>query len=471
MQRNLWEVASGREDDAGQQTFKQPRGPLSECSADWSVSHGRASLPIGHSNLLPSIPPAQQPTHGEDKTHGRDLERLRHRNRRNQNAPLACRLRQDRAGAASTTSAPLDRLPFLRLAGETIRRPGPAPTPAGANRNAPNGCVHPRDIAAMHTWLLADLASRTSTSSASAFGGWIAAEMISQVGAIVSQGRSSSAPWPHQIRRKATSTTRRSFSYLDYPQIGLPQPRRVLTSLRPGRLPTQLEKWDICPRDVLPHRVENLHVQSDPARIWLGGVRTPSAGPSGATTTRVVSGSAPATFNTKALRNATMTTIAECGPISPKNGKTRGSRHKLGRQLSSPPPERRTRRHATVMYFQPSKPMSAYDAQERPGYGATSADLLNTHYDPVRGQPAYNEYLETTILAEDWRPDHKIIDGATNNDRRSACKGRKPTFFRPANFLGPERDKTKRVKNFVYLLAMRCHCRQPPIRMAEESGL
>src|ERR1700679_681863 len=73
----------------------------------------------------------------------------------------------------------LDRLPFYDSLAERFDVLVPH-HPGWGKSERPEWLRHPRDIAAMHTWLLADLGVEDVNLVGLGFGGWIAAEMVSQ---------------------------------------------------------------------------------------------------------------------------------------------------------------------------------------------------------------------------------------------------------------------------------------------------
>jgi pimeloyl-ACP methyl ester carboxylesterase len=98
-------------------------------------------------------------------------------------------------------------------------------------------------------------------------------------------------------------------SYLDYPQAGF-HSRDAFHRVY-GQVDTdQLEKWDIC-REMCFRTAWKPYMYSQTLPHLLGGVRTPSLIIWG-DDDQIVPINAGHVY-TKALRNATMTTIAECG--------------------------------------------------------------------------------------------------------------------------------------------------------------
>src|SRR3954468_18988648 len=73
----------------------------------------------------------------------------------------------------------VDRLPFYDALAARFSVLIPH-HPGWGKSERPQWLRHPRDIAAMHTWLLAELGVEDVNLVGLGFGGWIAAEMISQ---------------------------------------------------------------------------------------------------------------------------------------------------------------------------------------------------------------------------------------------------------------------------------------------------
>ena len=73
----------------------------------------------------------------------------------------------------------LDRLPFYDALAEKFDVVVPH-HPGWGKSERPQWMRHPRDIAAVHSWLLGDLGLTDVSLVGLGFGGWIAAEMASQ---------------------------------------------------------------------------------------------------------------------------------------------------------------------------------------------------------------------------------------------------------------------------------------------------
>jgi len=186
----------------------------------------------------------------------------------------------------------LDRLPFYDSLAEQFDVLVPH-HPGWGKSERPEWLRHPRDIAAMHTWLLADLGVEDVNVVGLGFGGWIAAEMVSQsprsYRRMALVGAMGIKPPQGDIYDQAI------VSYLDYPQAGFHSSDEFTRVYGPVDT-DQLEKWDIC-REMCFRAA--------------CGVRTPSLVIWG-DDDKIVPISAGHAY-TKALRNATMQTIASCG--------------------------------------------------------------------------------------------------------------------------------------------------------------
>ena len=120
-----------------------------------------------------------------------------------------------------------------------------------------------RDVAVMHRGLLAELGIEKAALIGLGFGGWIAAEMATMaprdVARLVLVGPMGIKPPEGDILDQAI------VSYIDYARAGFHDQKAFDEVYGAEPSTDQLEAWDIAPRDVLPHRLEALHVQPDPA--------------------------------------------------------------------------------------------------------------------------------------------------------------------------------------------------------------
>jgi pimeloyl-ACP methyl ester carboxylesterase len=179
--------------------------------------------------------------------------------------------------------------------------------PGWGKSQRPEWLRHPRDIAAMYGWLLADLGLTDVSLVGLGFGGWIAAEMASQAPAafhrLVLVGPMGIKPPEGEIADQAI------VSYLDYPQAGF-HSRDAFTAVYGDVSVDQLEQWDIC-REMSFRTAWKPYMYSQTLPHLLGGVKTPALVIWG-DDDRIVPISAGRAY-TAALGNATMHTIAQCG--------------------------------------------------------------------------------------------------------------------------------------------------------------
>ena len=205
-----------------------------------------------------------------------------------------------------------------------------------------------RDVAAMHQWLLADLGVERPSLIGLGFGGWIAAEMATlaprDLHRLVLVGAMGVKPPEGDIFDQAI------VSYLDYARAGFHDQAGVRPDLRrcvdrpAGRL-------GHLPRDVLPHRLEALHVQPDPAASAGRGARA-GAGRLGrrrqdraAERRRALCGTAAATRGSRSC--------ARCRALR-RHGAARGARparHRVRRsELATRPRRRKEETHACDVF-------------------------------------------------------------------------------------------------------------------------
>jgi pimeloyl-ACP methyl ester carboxylesterase len=179
--------------------------------------------------------------------------------------------------------------------------------PGWGKSERPQWLRHPRDIAAMHTWLLTELGVKDVSLVGLGFGGWIAAEMASQAPTnyhrMVLVGAMGIKPPEGYIADQAI------VSYIDYPQAGF-HDQAAFARIYGDVTVDQLEQWDIC-REMSFRTAWKPYMYSQTLPHLLGGVRTPSLIVWG-DDDRIVPISAGKAY-TAALGNATMTTVANCG--------------------------------------------------------------------------------------------------------------------------------------------------------------
>ena len=179
--------------------------------------------------------------------------------------------------------------------------------PGWGKSERPQWLRHPRDIAAMTTWLLSESGATDVSVVGLGFGGWIAAEMASQS--------------PQTFRRmvlvapmgikppEGDIADQAIVSYIDYPKSGFHNPASF-EAVYGGISVDQLEQWDVC-REMSFRTAWKPYMYSQTLPHLLGGVRTPTLVVWG-DDDKIVPISAGQAY-VKALRNATMTTVAACG--------------------------------------------------------------------------------------------------------------------------------------------------------------
>lgn len=179
--------------------------------------------------------------------------------------------------------------------------------PGWGKSERPEWLRSPRDIAAIMSWLLAELGLTDVSLVGLGYGGWVAAEMASQSPTVyrrlVLVGAHGIKPPEGDIADQAI------VSYLDYPQAGFHD--EVAFARVYGDVTTdQLEAWDIA-REMSFRTAWKPYMYSQTLPHLLGGVRAPALVIWG-DDDRIVPISAGRAY-VQALRNATMTTVAACG--------------------------------------------------------------------------------------------------------------------------------------------------------------
>jgi len=199
-----------------------------------------------------------------------------------------------------------DRLPFYDALAEKFDVLVPH-HPGWGKSERPQWLRSTRDIASMSAWLLNDLGLRDVSLVGLGFGGWIAAEMASQAPdtyrRLVLVGAMGIKPPEGDIADQAI------VSYIDYPQAGF-HDLAAFAKVYGDISIDQLEQWDIC-REMSFRTAWKPYMYSQTLPHLVGGIRAPALVIWG-DDDRIVPISAGHAY-TKALRNATMTTIANCG--------------------------------------------------------------------------------------------------------------------------------------------------------------
>ncbi len=179
--------------------------------------------------------------------------------------------------------------------------------PGWGKSERPQWMRHPRDISAIYSWLLADLGVAGVSLLGLGFGGWIAAEMVSQspqaYRKLVLVGAMGIKPPEGEIADQAI------VSYIDYPRSGFHDQAAFAATY--GDVTTdQLEAWDIA-REMSFRTAWKPYMYSQTLPHLLGGVRCPALIIWG-DDDRIVPLSAGHAY-ARALPGATLTTIPACG--------------------------------------------------------------------------------------------------------------------------------------------------------------
>jgi pimeloyl-ACP methyl ester carboxylesterase len=199
-----------------------------------------------------------------------------------------------------------DRLPFYDALAEKFDVLVPH-YPGWGKSERPQWLRHPRDIAAMHAWLLTELGVKDVSLVGLGFGGWIAAEMASLA---PTDYRRMVLVAPMGIKPPQGDIADQAIvSYTDYPKSGF-HDQAAFAKVYGDVTTDQLEQWDIC-REMSFRTAWKPYMYNQTLPHLLGGVQTPALVIWG-DDDRIVPISAGHAY-VKALRNATMTTIADCG--------------------------------------------------------------------------------------------------------------------------------------------------------------
>ncbi|MBS0638823.1 MAG: alpha/beta hydrolase [Acetobacteraceae bacterium] len=179
--------------------------------------------------------------------------------------------------------------------------------PGWGKSERPGWLRHPRDIAAIYSWLLTDLGASNVSLVGLGFGGWIAAEMASQSPAaykrLVLVGAMGIKPPEGDIMDQAI------VSYLVYPQSGF-HSEAAFTQVYGQVTTDQLEAWDIA-REMSFRVAWKPYMYSQTLPHLLGGIRSPALVIWGDDDKHVPISAAH--VYEKALRDAKLTVVPECG--------------------------------------------------------------------------------------------------------------------------------------------------------------
>ena len=136
----------------------------------------------------------------------------------------------------------------------------------------PQWMRHPRDIAALYQWLLADLGIDRASLVGLGFGGWIAAEMATmaprEFHRLVLVGAMGLKPPEGDIFDQAI------VSYLDYARAGF-HDQQAFTRVYGDVTTDQLVDWDLC-REMCFRIAWKPYMYSQTLPHLLGGVRAPA---------------------------------------------------------------------------------------------------------------------------------------------------------------------------------------------------
>jgi len=179
--------------------------------------------------------------------------------------------------------------------------------PGWGKSERPHWLRHPRDIAAIYQWVIADLGLHDISLVGLGFGGWIAAEMASLS---PERFRRLALVCPMGIKPPEGDITDQAImSYIAYPMAGFHDEaafKRVYGDVSTD----QLEAWDIA-REMSFRTAWKPYMYSQTLPHLLGGVRTPALILWGAEN-RIVPKSAGEAYKA-ALRDATLTVLPDAG--------------------------------------------------------------------------------------------------------------------------------------------------------------
>ena len=167
----------------------------------------------------------------------------------------------------------LDKLPFYEALSAKFDVIVPIHPGFGDKSERAQWLRHPRDIAALYQWLLAELGIERASLVGLGFGGWIAAEMAAlaprDFHRIVLVGAMGVKPPEGDIKDQAI------VSYIDYAQAGFHDPKAFERNY--GEVSTdQLVDWDLC-REMSFRIAWKPYMYSPTLPHLLGGVQV--AGP------------------------------------------------------------------------------------------------------------------------------------------------------------------------------------------------
>src|SRR5579862_5885884 len=166
----------------------------------------------------------------------------------------------------------LDKLPFYEALSARFDVIVPVHPGFGEGSERASWLRHPRDIAALYQWLLADLGVERASLVGLGFGGWIAAEMAAlaprDFPRLVLVGAMGVKPPEGDIKDQAI------VSYLDYARAGF-HDQAAFTRVFGDVSTDQLVEWDLC-REMCFRIAWKPYMYSQTLPHLLGGVRAPA---------------------------------------------------------------------------------------------------------------------------------------------------------------------------------------------------
>ena len=201
----------------------------------------------------------------------------------------------------------LDKLPFYEALSARFDVIVPVHPGFGDKVERPQWLRHPRDIAALYQWLLAELGVERASLVGLGFGGWIAAEMAAlaprDFHRLVLVGAMGIKPPEGDIKDQAI------VSYIDYAKAGFYDPAAFARNY--GDVSTdQLVDWDLC-REMSFRIAWKPYMYSPTLPHLLGGVRAQALVVWG-DDDQIVPKSAGEVY-AKTLPKARFETVAACG--------------------------------------------------------------------------------------------------------------------------------------------------------------
>ena len=179
--------------------------------------------------------------------------------------------------------------------------------PGWGKSERPQWMRHPRDIAAIYSWLLANLGIANASLVGLGFGGWVAAEMASQSPTAY---RKLVLVAPMGIKPPEGDIADQAIvSYIDYPKSGF-HDEKAFAAVYGDVTTDQLEAWDIA-REMSFRIAWKPYMYSQTLPYLLGGVSTPALIIWG-DDNRIVPISTADAY-AKALPKATVKIIPACG--------------------------------------------------------------------------------------------------------------------------------------------------------------